>query len=157
MGIQNRDKGLNEQVDNWYYSGVALGTSTIAIPAVGISMIFACISVPYTGQVLKITSSAFGLSGSPILGVQIQRFIGASGLTTIPVNGSSLLTITAFSTSGIQTHSLPAVGNSLVQLLSGDSIQLVSSASNTAASYQVNIVTQCLQDFKTQYGLFSGN
>ena len=147
MGIQNRDKGLNEQVDNW-------DTQTVSL---GVSLLISLVSVPYTGQLLRIVTSAFGLSGSPILGIQIQRFIGASGLTTIPVNGSSLLTITALSTSGIQLHSLPAVGNSLVQLLSGDQVQLVTSGSNTAASYAINTVTQCLQDFKTQYGLFSGN
>ena len=148
MGIQNRDKGLNEQVDNW---------DAQTVSSVGVSLLIQLVSVPYTGQLLRIVTSAFGLSGSPILGIQIQRFIGASGLTTIPVNGSSLLTITAFSTSGIQLHSLPAVGNSLVQLLSGDQVQLVTSGSNTAASYAINTVTQCLQDFKTQYGLFSGN
>lgn len=147
MGIQNRDKGINEQVDNW----------DIQTPVEGVSLLIQCCNVPYTGQILKVTSSAYGLSGSPILGLQIQRFIAGSGNTTIAINGSSLLTVVAYSTSGMQVHSLPAAGNSLVQVQSGDQIQLVTSGSNTAANYAINVVTQCLQDFKTQYGLFSGN
>ena len=148
MGIQNRDKGLNEQVDNW---------DSQTVSSVGVSQLIQSASVPYTGQLLKVVTSAFGLSGSPTVGIQIQRFITGLGLTTIPVNSSSLLTVSAFSTSGIQTHSLPAVGSSLVQLLPGDAVQLVTSTANTAATYAINMVTQCLQDFKTQYGLFSGN
>lgn len=147
MGIQNRDKALNEQVDNW----------DAQTSVVGVSALIQLSNVPYSGQLLKLTSSAFGLSGSPICGVQIQRFIAGSGLTTIPLNSSSLLTIVAFSTSGMQTHVLPAAGNSLVQVISGDQVQLVTSVANSAATYSVNVVIQCLQDFKTQYTLFAGN
>lgn len=147
MGIQNRDKGLNEQVDNWDIQTVVIGVS---------ALIYA-VNVPYTGQILKVSTAAFGVSGSPILGIQIQRFITGTGATTISVNGSSLLTVTAFSTSGIQSHALPIVGNSLIQVQSGDQIQLVTSGANSAATYNLNVVVQCLQDFKTQYGLFSGN
>lgn len=146
-GIVNRDKNITEQVDNWYSQ----------TPTTGVSLLIQLAQVPYQGQILKITSSAYGLSGSPILGIQVQRFIVGSGLTTIPVNGSSLLTVAAFSTSGMQTHSLPAAGNSLVQLLVGDQVQFVTSGTNTAASYAVNVVVQCLQDFKTQYSLFVGS
>src|SRR5579859_4047068 len=111
MGIQNRDKGLNEQVDNWDIQSTA---------AVGCSQLIQLCQVPYTGQILKATSSAYGLSGSPIVGLQIQRFVTGAGATTIALNGSSLLTVTAFSTSGMQTHVLPVAGNALVQVQSGD-------------------------------------
>lgn len=148
MGIQNRDKGLNEQVDNWDVQTNA---------TIGVSLLIPLCQVPYTGQLLKVTSAGYGLSSTPTVGLQIQRFIAGVGLTTIPINGSSLLTISAFSTSGMQTHSLPAAGNSLVQLIAGDQVQAVTSTANSAASYAFNAVIQCLQDFKSQYGLFSGN
>jgi hypothetical protein len=147
MGIINRDLDPTQQWDNFDGQYSIAGTS--AVINLG--------QVPYQGQLLKVTSSAFGVSGSPILGIQIQRFIAGTGYTVISVNGSSLLTVTAFSTSGMQTHSLPAAGNSLVQLLSGDSVQIVTSVANTAASYTVNAVIQCLQDFKSQYGLGVGS
>lgn len=145
-GIVNRDLNPTQQVDNW----------DVQPPTTGVSLLLQLASVPYAGRLLQVTSGAFGLSGSPILGIQIQRFIAGSGNTTIPVNGSSLLTVTAYSTSGLQTHSLPAASSTLVQLLPNDQIQFVTSGANTAASYSVNVITQCLQDFKTQYGLFVG-
>lgn len=147
MGLQNRDKAINEQVDNW----------DIQTSVTGVSSLIQLVNVPYVGQIQKIVATAYGLSGSPILGVQIQRFITGSGLTTIPLNGSSLLTVTAFSTSGLMTCTLPALSSSLVQVIPGDQVQFVTSGANTAASYAANVVIQCLQDFKTQYGLFSGN
>ena len=147
MGLQNRDKGINEQVDNW----------DIQTANVGVSQLIQVTNVPYTGQIQKVVTTAYGLSGSPILGLQIQRFIVGAGLTTIPLNGSSLLTVTAFSTSGLLTHVLPALSSTLSQVISGDQLQIVTSGANTAGTYAVNAVIQCLQDFKSQYGLFSGN
>ena len=147
MGLQNRDKGLNEQVDNW----------DVQTANVGISALIQLCQVPYAGQLLKTTVSGYGLSGTPTVGLQIQRFIIGTGFTTIPINGSSLLTMSAFSTSGMLTMSLPAPGNSLVQLIPGDQLQVITSTANTAATYAINTVIQCLQDFKTQYGLFSAN
>lgn len=123
----------------------------------GTSAVIYCGQVPCQSQVMKVVSSAYGVSGSPILALQIQRFIAGAGNTVIPLNGSSLLTVTAFSTSGMQSHSVPAPGNSLVQLLAGDQLQVVTSVANTAATYQVSWVIQCLQDFQSQYGLGLGS
>lgn len=146
-GIINRDKNLTEQVDNW----------DIQTAVIGISTLLPLVSVPYVGQLQKVVVAAFGLSGSPQIQLQIQRFIAGSGLTTIPLNGSSLLTIQAFSTSGLQTFTMPALSSTLVQLQANDQLQAVTSTANTAATYSFNCIVQCLQDFKTQYGLFSGN
>lgn len=143
MGLINREKDQSEQRENF----------DVQTAVVGVSALIQLGNMPYPGQILKIVSSAFGLSGAPILGLQIQRFIVGSGLTTIPVNGSSLLTISAFSTSGMQTHVLPAAGFSSIQVLSGDAVQLVTSVANSAATYNVNMIVQCLQDFKSTYGL----
>lgn len=146
-GIINRDKNLTEQVDNW----------DVQTAVIGISVLLPLVSVPYVGQLQKVVVAAFGLSGSPQIQLQIQRFIAGSGLTTIPLNGSSLLTIQAFSTSGLQTFTIPALSSTLVQLQANDQLQAVTSTANTAATYSFNCIVQCLQDFKTQYGLFSGN
>jgi len=146
MGFINRDKDLTEQRE-------VLRVSTAVV---GVSQLIHIGTVPYTGTLQKVVSAAFGLSGSPITGVQIQRFITVTGFTTIPLNGSSLLTQIAFSTSGLLTHTLPSNASTLVQVQSGDEIQLVTSTANTAATYVVSAVVQCLQDFKTAYGLGSG-
>jgi len=144
MAIVNRDKDASEQ-------RYVFTSNQSAV--VGVSAIVHLGVAPCAGQLLAVASNAFGLSGSPILGVQIQRFVVGSGLTTIPVNGSSLLTVVAYSTSGLQTHSLPASGSTLVQLLKGDDIQLVTSGANTAANYVAEAVVQILQDIKSDYGV----
>lgn len=146
MGLINREKDLTEQRENFDNQ----------TPVTGLSFLIQVCQVPYSAQLEKVVSSAFGLSGSPILGIQIQRFIPGVGLTTIPVNGSSLLTVTAFSTSGVQTHALPPFGSSLIQVAYGDNIEIVTSGANTAANYAINVVLRCLQDFKSIYTLGSG-
>lgn len=144
MALLNRDKDASEQRYVFgYNSQVTVGVSGLI--QLGIA--------PCAGQLLAIASAAFGLSGSPILGVQVQRFVVGSGSTVIPVNSSSLLTAVAFSTSGVQSHALSASGTTLVQLLRGDLIQLVTSTANTAAQYEVECVMQILQDVKSDYGV----
>lgn len=146
MGIINRDKNITEQVDNW----------DVQFSVIGVSAIMPLVTVPYVAQLQKVVVAAFGLSGAPQLQLQIQRFIPGTGNTVIALNGSSLLTAQAFSTSGLQTFAIPALSSTLVQLQVGDQLQVVSSVANTAATYAVNAVIQCLQDYKTQYGLFLG-
>lgn len=146
MGLINREKDLTEQRELY-------GDQTGVI---GISLLIQLGTIPYSGVIEKVVSAAYGLSGSPIMGLQIQRFIVGSGNTTIPLNGSSLLTILAYSTSGLQTHVLPAVSSTLVQVISGDQVQAVTSVANTAATYNISMVVRCLQDFKTQFTLGSG-
>lgn len=146
MGVINREKDITEKVDNW----------DIQTAVVGVSQLIQVTNVPYQGQLMRVVTSAFGLSGVPILGLQIQRFIVGVGLTTIPLNGSSLLTVSAFSTSGLMTHAIPALSSTLSQLQAGDQLQIVTSVANSAATYAANAVIMCLQDFKTQYSLFAG-
>lgn len=143
MAIVNRDKDASEQR---YVFNVATGV-------VGVSALIYVGNVPCAAQLLQVATNAFGLSASPTVGVQIQRFVVGSGLTTIPLNGSSLLTISAMSTSGMQTQVLPASGATLVQLLKGDCIQLVTSTASSAATYVVDAVIQILQDVKSDYGV----
>jgi hypothetical protein len=144
-GIVNRDLNVSQQMSIWQQNYSVLGQSGLIYLA----------QIPCSMQLMSVASSAFGVSSTCNLGIQIQRFVTGKGLTTIAINGSSLLAITAYSTSGIQLHSVPSVGNSLVQLLAGDNLQIVSSGAG-AASYNVSAVLQCLQDFQTQYGLGVG-
>jgi hypothetical protein len=146
MGIINRDKNITEQVDNW----------DVQTTVVGVSIIIPLVNVPYTGNIQKVVMSAFGLSGSPQIQLQIQRFIVGTGNTIITLNGSSLLTAQAYSTSGLQTFVLPSLSSTLIQLQPNDQLQAVTSVANTAATYSFNSIIMCLQDFKTQYGLFVG-
>lgn len=144
MAIVNRDKDSTEQRYVFgYNSQVTVGVSGVI--QLGIA--------PCGSQLIQVASAAFGLSGSPILGLQIQRFVVGAGNTVIPMNGSSLLTIAAYSTSGLQIHSVPASGATLVQLQKGDLIQCVSSGANTAAQYEIEAVVQILQDVKSDYGV----
>jgi len=143
MALVNRDKDASEQRYVFGDANTVVGISTIQYGFIA----------PCAGQLLQVAQAAFGLSGSPTIGVQVQRFVVGSGLTTIPLNGSSLLTVTAFSTSGMQTQVLPAAGATLVQLLKGDSVQLITSTANTAATYQFEMVFQVLQDIKSDYGV----
>jgi len=146
MAVVNRDLDPSQQRLNWL--NVA-GTQSV----VGVSAILALGIAPCAMQVLAVAVEASGLSGSPTAGIQIQRFVVGSGLTTILVNGSSLLTVQAYSTSGAQAMVLPAAGSTLVQLLRGDQLQMITSAANTAASYVVEAVVQVLQDVKSDFGL----
>jgi len=143
MAIVNRDKDTTEQ-----------RLSFAADPGlVGVSALIQCGIAPCAAQLLAISSAAFGLSGAPTVGAQIQRMVVGVGFTTIPLNGSSLLTISALSTSGIQAHVLPASGSTLNQLLRGDVIQLVTSTANTAATYAAQTVIQILQDVRSDFGV----
>lgn len=143
MAIVNRDLDVTQQRIAFETTPGVIGVSTLI--HVGI--------VNCASQLLVVAHTAFGLSSTPTVGVQIQRFVVGAGLTTIPLNGSSLLTIAAFSTSGIQTQTLPASGSTLLQLLKGDEIQLVTSTASSAATYVVQAVTQILQDVKSDYGV----
>lgn len=143
MAIVNRDKDTSEQRDVYFYSNPLIsGTSSLINLAAS-----SC-----GQQLLVVASQAFGVSGSPIVGLQVQRFVVGSGLTTIPLNGSSLLTISALSSSGIQIHSLPT-GSSLLLLQKGDMVQAVTSGANTAAVYAFECVLLTIQDLKQNFGV----
>ena len=144
MAIVNRDKDASEQRYVFTFNSQV---------TVGVSGLIQLGMVPCGAQILQIAMAALGISGSPTVGLQIQRFVVGSGLTTFALNGSSLLTMQAFSTSGLQLQILPASGNSLALLQKGDLMQLVTSGANTAAQYVAECVLQILQDVKTDYGV----
>ena len=144
MAIVNRDFDNSQQRDVFFYSNPLIsGTSSLINLAVA-----SCAQ-----QLLVIASEAFGVSGAPQVALQVQRFVvGSSGLTTIALNGSSLLTVLAYSTSGMQTHSIPT-GSTLLLLQKGDLVQAVTSIANTASVYAFECVLLTLQDIKQNYGV----
>lgn len=143
MAIVNRDFDNSQQRDVFFYSNPLIsGTSSLINLAVA-----SCAQ-----QLLVIASEAFGVSGAPQVAIQVQRFVVGSGLTTIALNGSSLLTVSAYSTSGMQTHSIPT-GSTLLLLQKGDLVQAVTSIANTAAVYAFECVLLTLQDIKQNYGV----
>lgn len=143
MAIVNRDFDATGQRFDLLVSPGLVGVSTLVHMGI----------VPCGAQLLAVVTQAFGLSSTPTVGVQIQRFVVGSGLTTIPLNGSSLITIGAMSTSGMQTQILPAAGSTLLLLQKGDVVQLVTSTANSAATYTSAAVLQILQDVRSDYGV----
>ena len=153
MAIVNRDLDPTQQRYVFSVPGPVAGVSLFNVATVvGVSQVVTIGIAPCASQLLQVATAAFGVSGSPTIGTQIQRFVVGSGLTTIAIS-LSLLTVTAFSTSGIQTQVLPASGASGYGLLKGDAIQLISSTASTAAIYAIEAVVQILQDVKSDYGV----
>lgn len=142
-GLQNKDKDASEARQYMSFSSAA---------AVGISAVIPLGVVGCSQTLLAVTSSVAGLSGAPIWGLQVQRFIVGTGNTVIPLNGSSLLTLTATSTSGVQAHAIPAANSSL--FLQGDVLQVISSGANSAViPATITAVLGVLQAVKTDYGV----
>jgi hypothetical protein len=163
MAITNRDFDASAQTEKFFYSSGTIGVSqliNIAVASLGCAPVV-------------IYSQAFGLSGSPIVGLQIQRFIAGAGLTTIQLNGSSLTTITAYSTSGAQSLPLPfsftskAIdalsypgfvntayqASSLLFMNTGDVLQVVTSGANSAAQYCFQTLFFVLEDIRNDFKL----
>ena len=144
-GIESKD--LDQSLDRAYMS-YATGQSTLIPLAVVIPLgIVGC-----SQTLLAVTSSALGITGSPIWGLQVRRYVPAVGLTVIALNGSSLLTLTAFATAGVQAHSIPPANSSL--LLQGDQLEVITSGANTGAiGIAITAVLGVLQSVRTDYGV----
>lgn len=99
-------------------------------------------------QIIGITATATGLSGSPTSQLKIERFTVGTGLSVVALGGA--LTHHNFGTSGPQGFSLPAAGSSLLQLFTGDQITVTTGGSNAAAvGILIEFCFQALQDIKT--------
>lgn len=145
MALVNRDKDASEQRDVLTYTSPAV---------VGVSLLVNLGIAPCAQQMIAIQVAAFGLSSTPILNFQINRFITGLGNTTIIGGFTSLSIAAAFGTSGPAATLVPlTAGSTLVQLLRGDLVQVVTSGANSAANYVISAVVQTLQDVKTNYGV----
>ena len=141
MAIVNRDLFSTQQRD--CYSAALAPTAT--------GLTYAIMTVPYPATLIAANVSANGLSGAPNYSLWLQRFIAGSGITSIPMGTSQV--ITTFGTSGAIGFSLNGSGASF-PLLAGDALILSTAAANTSsASTSVTIVIQALQDIKSHFGV----
>jgi hypothetical protein len=109
---------------------------------------FVLFRAPYPMQIMGVTAIAVGLSGSPTSQLALERFVVGAGLTVIAVGGA--LTHNAWGTSGAQGFSLPAAGNSLLNLAAGDVLTIQTGGANTGAKVlHVAAVVKALQDIKS--------
>jgi hypothetical protein len=149
MGLINRDKDASEQRDVWTWT-----TNT----AVGVSQSLNLFIAPFSCQVLGLQVAAFGLSATPTLNWNIQRFIVGSGVTTLATGFTTATVGAAFGTSGpigatgvgVGLQGLTA-GTSLLTMQKGDIFICISSTANSAATYAQSIITQRLQDITSDF------
>jgi len=152
MAIVNRDLDVTQQRYVFNIPAPVNGVSVFTSGPVGQSQILTIGIMPCASQLLQCAVAGYGLSGSPILQTQVQRFVVGSGVTTIAIS-TSFLTLQTYSTSGMQTFLLPASGASGYGLLKGDVLQIVNNAANTSGQIAVDAVVQILQDVKSDYGV----
>jgi len=144
MPLVNRDKDTAEQRDLLSFTTGAVATG------VTLNLFVA----PYAAEVSIVESAAVGLSGAPTYQLSISRFVVGAGVTNLGTGGFSLVTVTAFGTSGAQVVPQVASGNSLIQLAKGDVVTLVSGGANSAtANLTVTLALKCLQDIKSHWGI----
>lgn len=145
MALVNRDKDGSEQRDIWNYNSNAV---------IGVSVALNLFVAPCASQLLAIQVAAYGLSSTPTLNFNIQRFVVGAGVTTLATGFTALAVGAAYGTSGALAVITPlTAGSTLVQLQKGDVVQCITSTANSAASYTMDVVTQTLQDIKQTYGV----
>lgn len=144
MAIVNRDLDSSEQRKTLQCEFGVTGT--------GLTLL--CVQIPVAAELQAVRAAAVGLSGAPTIAFTIGRFIAGTGFTSL-TGGATLLTLTAFGTSGIQTMAVNASGSSLTALQAGDVLQLTTAGTNAAvAALSVAFVIKELVDIKNQYNAF---
>lgn len=140
MAIVNRDLDVSQQRDiiTESFATVTGGTYGVAV-------------VPYPAQLLAAQTQSNGLSGAPNHSLWIQRFVAGSGITSINIGAS--MVITTFGTSGSQGYTFNGA-NTTYLLQTGDLVMLSTAAANTATlNTTVSVVLKCLQDIKSTFGV----
>ncbi len=107
--------------------------------------------VPFRSELRNLTVAGFGLSGAPTAELRIQRFIPGAGGTLIAPGIS--LTVPEMGVSGPVSASLPASGSTLLNLLAGDMLVLLTGTANTSSDTMVvGYVLKALEDIKADFG-----
>ena len=108
--------------------------------------------VPYPGVIQSMRAAAQGLSGAPIVNLQVLRF--AAGGTSIAASISGIV-LAEVGTSGIMGFSgLAAQGSTLLQLQAGDVLQFQTGGANTAARVLLlQVVVKKTQDIVSYHGV----
>lgn len=145
MAITNRDLDVSEQKRTFSFS---IGTKL----APNVTAATMCLGqVPYPSALVGLNLAGHGLSGAPQVELRIQRFIAGAGFTMLAPGVSAI--VPSMGVSGPVGVSLPAAGHSLVQLLTGDVLTLLTAVANTSTDTVTGgFVLKALQDFKADYG-----
>lgn len=146
MAIVNRDLGHSEQRKNYRTSISALATGVTTI--VG--------TIPCNMNLDAAQAVAFGLSGSPVYLLSVNRFIVGTGFTTIAI-GTSFAPV-EFGTSGVQGAtfgiSLPIIGSTVTSLLTNDMLILTSGGANSAVkALEVSLVLRPIVDINRYFNI----
>lgn len=144
MAITNRGLDQSEQRK---VVGTKLGATATGVTAIVDFVAYPCV-------LEKAQFAAFGLSGAPTYQLVVNRFIAGAGATAINVGSANA--VPAFGTSGVLAvgASLPASGSTLLNLLPGDVVMVLSAGANTAATgLAVSMVLRPIQDIKINFGL----
>lgn len=92
-----------------------------------------------------------GVSGSPSVMLGVYRFNAGSGAMSFVIGSS--FAVTAYSTSGWNSYSLPAVGSTTLSLQKGDVLTVTQGGGTSAASTltTIEVVAQNIQDIVSWY------
>lgn len=129
MAVENRDCGLGNQRDV-----IAAPLRTLVTGAS-----YAVALIPYPCALQAAAAGAFGLSGSPILSLNVARLV-SGGLTVIPLGTSGIVLQNANASGFIGFSGIQSIGSSLLALQTGDVITASLSGANSA----VDQVALCL-------------
>ncbi len=142
MSIINRTKDVSEQKDVVICGNDYSGTATAGIYPVYVA--------PRAQLLTDAKNMALGLSGAPTMALFLNRFVIGTGAASYAIGGA--LTVSAFGTSGYQTYSLPATGNSVLALAAGDFITVKAGGSSAAlTSNVIELVIQNIQDVRSWF------
>lgn len=145
MAIANRELDVSQQKE-----AVSSFVSSLAIAGSHAVVAY----VPYPAELKYVSVSAVAATNSPVLSLEILRFITGAGATII-LGSAVTLAVTAVGTSGQQGFSLLGSGNTLIQLQAGDMIglKMAGGASGSVANMAVSVVWKPSQDIKGAFGI----
>lgn len=142
---RNLDVSLRKEVLQW--DSLSVGQSVLAGAAdsavLGVSTLVNMFMLAFPCTIQSGAIYSLGNSGSPVITLNVNRF--AAGATVFKF---ATMALTVFGTSGVQGLSgLPAQSSTLLNLLQGDIIQMVTSGANTAIGQTVvQLVVKKTQD-----------
>lgn len=136
MAVENRDLGVGQQRDQF--------PQVLRTLVTGAS--YAVALIPYPCALQAGAVGALGLSGSPILSLNVQRLV-SGGLTVIPLGISGIVLQNANTSGFIGFSGIQTVGSSLLALQTGDVISASLSGANSAVDQvAVNLIVLKSQD-----------
>lgn len=162
MPIVDRDLDVSERkvLIHQYIQGTGGGTF---LPGTSTGQTYVIANMPFPFEVVSAASSARGSSGSPLMNLQIYRFIpGTGGGATMFGNIFQSFAVSLIGTSGINSAMpgtvtgwslISSSGATLNQGIAGDSLVFVQTGANAALTeVTLSVVVKKLQDIVSHYG-----